>query len=244
MLFRSIVQQLNHGISTGALFLLVGVVYEQRHTRDISEYGSLSKVMPVYAAVFLIMTMSSIGLPTLNGFIGEFLILQGVFVASKMWAAVAASGVVLGAAYMLYLYQRTMFGKIENPKNEALLDLSHREFVTFAPLIILAVWMGLYPAPFLRRLETSVQHIVGRVNTQYAAKYAADCATPAPAAAVAASDNPAARFLETLPCGPDGKPLSAPVSSGTGADIPAPTPRTDQGRPEPGAGTTAPGQGR
>ena len=130
----SIVQQLNHGISTGALFLLVGVVYERRHTREISEYGGLSKVMPVYAAVFLIMTMSSIGLPTLNGFIGEFLILQGVFVASKMWAAFAASGVVLGAAYMLYLYQRTMFGKIENPKNERLLDLSHREFATFAPL--------------------------------------------------------------------------------------------------------------
>ena len=220
----SIVQQLNHGISTGALFLLVGVVYERRHTREISEYGGLSKVMPVYAAVFLIMTMSSIGLPTLNGFIGEFLILQGVFVASKLWAAVAASGIVLGAAYMLYLYQRTMFGKIENPKNEALLDLSHREFVTFAPLIVLAVWMGLYPAPFLRRLETSVQHIVTRVgNPQYAAKYAADCATPAPAAAVAASDNPAARFLESLPCGPDGKPLAAPASSGTGADIPAPT---------------------
>jgi NADH-quinone oxidoreductase subunit M len=169
----SIVQQLNHGISTGALFLLVGVVYERRHTREISEYGGLSKVMPVYAAVFLIMTMSSIGLPTLNGFIGEFLILQGVFVASKVWAAFAASGIVLGAAYMLYLYQRTMFGKIENPKNEALLDLSHREFVTFAPLIVLAVWIGLYPAPFLRRLETSVAHIVARVgNPQYAAKNA------------------------------------------------------------------------
>src|SRR6476660_5294497 len=167
----SIVQQLNHGISTGALFLLVGVVYERRHTREISEYGGLSKVMPVYAAVFLIMTMSSIGLPTLNGFIGEFLILQGVFVASKVWAAFAASGIVLGAAYMLYLYQRTMFGKVDNPKNERLLDLSHREFVTFLPLIILAVWMGLYPAPFLRRLDTSVQQIIKRVNPQYAAKY-------------------------------------------------------------------------
>ena len=131
----SIVQQLNHGISTGALFLLVGVVYERRHTREISEYGGLSKVMPVYAAIFLIMTMSSIGLPTLNGFIGELLILQGVFVANKIWAAFAASGVVLGATYMLYLYQRTMFGKVENPKNEHLLDLSHREFATFAPLL-------------------------------------------------------------------------------------------------------------
>ena len=143
------------------------------------------------------MTMSSIGLPTLNGFIGEFLILQGVFVASKVWAAFAASGVVLGAAYMLYLYQRTMFGKIENPKNERLLDLSQREFATFAPLLILAVWMGLYPAPFLRRLETSVQHIVARVSPQYAAEVSRRLrsdAEPATAAVVGAT-NPAAQFL-------------------------------------------------
>ena len=226
----SIVQQLNHGISTGALFMIVGIVYERRHTREISEYAGLSKVMPVYAAIFLIMTLSSIGLPTLNGFIGEVLILQGVFVASKVWAAFAASGIVLGAAYMLYLYQRTMFGRIENPKNEHLLDLSHREFATFVPLLILAFWMGLYPAPFLRRLETSVEHVIARVSPQYAAtNAAADCGptTPTPVV-VAASTNPAAQFLEAMPCGPDGKGLvestSAEVpgsaSSGTGADIP------------------------
>ncbi len=192
----SIIQQLNHGISTGALFLIVGIVYERRHTREISEYGGLSKVMPVYAAIFLIMTMSSIGLPTLNGFIGEFLILQGVFVANKAWAAFAASGVVLGAAYMLYLYQRTMFGKIENPKNEHLLDLNHREFATFAPLLILAVWMGLYPSPFLRRLESSVNHIVVRVNSQYAS--ACGGGTVAPAAV--ADANNVGRFLAAAPC--------------------------------------------
>src|SRR3989449_6773748 len=225
----SIVQQLNHGISTGALFLIVGIVYERRHTREISEYGGLSKVMPVFAAVFLIMTMSSIGLPALNGFIGEFLILQGVFVASKMWAAFAASGVVLGAAYMLYLYQRTMFGKIENPKNERLMDLTHREFATFAPLLILAVWIGLYPAPFLRRLETSVAQIMSRVNKDYAQAYAmaADCGggglprgnastQPAPAEPAAAAATPDAAtaaapvstsaFLTAAPCRPDGKP--------------------------------------
>jgi len=203
----SVVQQLNHGISTGALFLIVGIVYERRHTREISEYGGLSKVMPVFAAVFMIMTMSSIGLPALNGFIGEFLILQGVFVASKAWAAFAASGVVLGAAYMLYLYQRTMFGKIENPKNERLLDLSQREFATFAPLLVLAVWMGLYPAPFLKRLETSVRHIVTRVSPEYEARYAANCdPTPTPER-IAASDNPAARFLAAVPCDANGKPL-------------------------------------
>jgi NADH-quinone oxidoreductase subunit M len=163
----SIVQQLNHGISTGALFLIVGIVYERRHTRAISEYGGLSKVMPVYATIFLIMTMSSIGLPALNGFIGELLILQGVFITSKMWAAFAASGVVLGAAYMLWLYQRTMFGKIENPKNEHLRDLNLREVATFAPLLILSVWIGLYPAPFLERLRTSVNNVVARVNPTY-----------------------------------------------------------------------------
>jgi len=163
----SILQQLNHGISTGALFLLVGVVYERRHTREISEYGGLSKVMPVYAAIFLLMTMSSIGLPALNGFIGEILILQGIFVVDKIWAAFAATGIVLGAVYMLSLYQRTMFGTIENPKNEKLLDLSGREFATFAPLIVLAIWIGLYPKPFLDRLDTSVQRVVARVSPQY-----------------------------------------------------------------------------
>jgi len=163
----SIVQQLNHGISTGALFLLVGVVYERRHTREIAQYGGLSKVMPMYATVFLIMTMSSIGLPTLNGFIGEILILQGVFVVSKLWAAAAASGIVLGAAYMLWLYQRTMFGKVDNPKNEHLPDLNMRELATFVPLIALAIWIGLYPSPILNRLETSVEKVVARVNANY-----------------------------------------------------------------------------
>jgi NADH-quinone oxidoreductase subunit M len=211
----SIIQQLNHGISTGALFLIVGIVYERRHTRELSEYGGLSKVMPVYAAVFLIMTMSSIGLPALNGFIGELLILQGTFVANKVWALFAGAGVVLGAAYMLYLFQRTMFGKVENPKNEHLLDLSHREFATFAPLLVLAFWMGLYPAPFLRRLDTSVQHIIARVNPDYAPRNAAaDCGT-APTVAVVAA-NTAAKFLTSVPCDANGRPLPA----GTGTDIP------------------------
>ena len=214
----SIVQQLNHGISTGALFLLVGVVYERRHTREIAEYGGLSKVMPVYATIFLIMTMSSIGLPTLNGFIGEILILQGVFVASKLWAAFAASGIVLGAAYMLYLYQRTMFGKIENPRNEQLADLSVREFVTFAPLIVLAVWIGLYPAPFLRRIDTSVQRVIARVSPQYSQGVAvADCgASPlAPSADASAAGlmaaNTSTPFLAGAPCGAE--PGSQPDGS-------------------------------
>jgi NADH-quinone oxidoreductase subunit M len=116
-------------------------------------------------------------MPALNGFIGEVLILQGVFVVSKAWAAVAASGIVLGAAYMLWLYQRTMFGKIENPKNEGLRDLNLREFATFLPLIVLAFWIGLYPKPFLDRLETSVARVVARVNSTYAVSARADGAT-------------------------------------------------------------------
>jgi NADH-quinone oxidoreductase subunit M len=223
----SIVQQLNHGISTGALFLIVGIVYERRHTRMISEYGGLSKVMPVYAAVFLVMTMSSIGLPALNGFIGELLILQGVFVASKLWAAFAASGVVLGAAYMLWLYQRTMFGKVENPKNEKLLDLNLREFATFAPLLILAVWIGLYPSPFLRRLETSVNRVVARVNPDYR--------LPATAQAQAEAAEP----------GSGGAPQVARLSSIELPADPAPAPSgTLSGTPTAAAALGTPGGGR
>ena len=199
----SIVQQINHGISTGALFLIVGIVYERRHTREISEYGGLSKIMPVYAAVFLIMTLSSIGMPALNGFIGEVLILQGVFVVSTAWAAVAASGIVLGAAYMLWLYQRTMFGKIENPKNEGLKDLSLREFATFAPLIVLAVWIGIYPKPFLDRLDTSVARVIARVNAAYPVTARADCARAGDVASAAddASRVPLAGCPEPAPGG-------------------------------------------
>ncbi len=192
----SIIQQINHGISTGALFLIVGIVYERRHTRQISEYGGLSKIMPVYAAIFGVMMLSSIGLPALNGFIGEFLILQGIFTVNRLWAAVAASGIVLGAAYMLWLYQRTMFGTIENPKNENLPDLNLREVMTFVPLIIMAVWIGLYPTPFLNRLNTSVDRVIARVSPQYLQQTAtakpADCDQKAPASK-----------WQTATCGPD-----------------------------------------
>jgi NADH-quinone oxidoreductase subunit M len=213
----SILQQINHGISTGALFLIVGIVYERRHTREIAEYGGLSKVMPVFAAVFLIMTMSSIGLPTLNGFIGEILILQGVFVVNMWWALVAGSGIVLGAAYMLWLYQRTMFGMVDNPKNETMADLNPREFATFVPLIALAVWIGLYPAPFLTRLDTSVDRVMVRLRADYTPRLAAapeaDCATETLVAAAGAPGvEPAAAFL--LPPCTDGPPAVLPAAGG------------------------------
>ncbi len=210
----SIVQQINHGISTGALFLIVGIVYERRHTRMIAEYGGLSKIMPVYAAIFMVMTMSSIGLPTLNGFIGEFLILQGVFVVDKVWALLAGSGIILGAAYMLWLYQRTMFGKIENPKNEKLTDLNAREVAIFVPLLILAVWIGLYPKPFLDRLVPTVTNVMSRINPAYAA------AAGALAAKDCAGNTPASAFL-TAPCGDAGTPAITPPK--TEPQEPSPT---------------------
>jgi len=163
----SVIQQINHGISTGALFLIVGLIYERRHTREIKELGGLSNVMPVYAALFMIVLLSSIGLPLLNGFIGEFTILQGAFEANWHWAAWAVSGIVLGAAYMLWLYQRTMFGPCENPKNQVLKDLNLREIMTLVPLIVWAFWIGLYPKPFFNVLDKPVTAIVQRVNPDF-----------------------------------------------------------------------------
>ncbi len=161
----AIVQMINHGISTGALFLIVGVLYERRHTRLISEYGGLSSVMPVFATVFLIMTMSSIGLPLLNGFVGEFLILWGAFEHNFWWGVFSVTGIVLGAGYMLWLYQKTMFGKVTNPENEHLPDLSLREVVYFTPLLILAFAIGIFPQQvILKYIEAPATYIVKQVN--------------------------------------------------------------------------------
>ncbi len=156
----SVIQQINHGISTGALFLIVGILYERRHTREIAEYGGISNVMPVYATITMIMFLSSMGLPLLNGFIGEFTILQGTFVESKAWAAWAVPGVILAAAYLLWLYQRVYFGPVTNPKNEKLQDLSPREVLTFAPLIAAALFIGLYPKPLFQILDQPVKQLV------------------------------------------------------------------------------------
>ena len=163
----SIIQQINHGVSTGALFLIVGIIYERRHTREIAQLGGISNVMPTYAIVFLIMTMSSIGLPLLNGFIGEFTIVMGALQEQLWWAVAAGAGIVLGAAYMLWLYQRTMLGKIENPANEKLVDMNVRELATLVPLIIVAFWIGLYPAPFFKALDKPVNKLVAKVRPDY-----------------------------------------------------------------------------
>jgi NADH-quinone oxidoreductase subunit M len=161
----SVIQQINHGISTGALFLIVGILYERRHTREISEYGGISTVMPIYATISLIMFMSSMGLPLLNGFVGEFPIMMATFMVSKAWAIWAVPGVVLAAAYLLWLYQRVFFGSVTNPKNEKLLDLNAREIATFAPLVILAFWIGLFPQPLFKILDQPVNHLAGIIDT-------------------------------------------------------------------------------
>src|SRR6266705_2413204 len=163
----SVLQQINHGISTGALFLIVGVLYERRHTRLISEFGGLATPMPNFAAVYLIISLSSLGMPLLNGFIGEFTILQGAFQVSKAWAAWGTLGVILGAAYLLWLYQRVMFGPVTQFANEDLPDLNLREYATLVPLVILAFWIGIYPKPFFNLIEKPVQRIVEQVNPNF-----------------------------------------------------------------------------
>jgi NADH-quinone oxidoreductase subunit M len=156
----SMMQMLSHGVSTGALFLLVGVIYERRHTRLIDDFGGLWKPLPVYAAVFLVVMLSSIGLPGTNGFVGEFLVLLGAFRTQKWWAAVAALGVILSAVYMLWMFQRVMFGPVKHPANEKLTDLTLRERLVFAPLLFLILWMGVMPQPFLDRMLPSLEHML------------------------------------------------------------------------------------
>ncbi|MEE8312049.1 MAG: NADH-quinone oxidoreductase subunit M [Candidatus Binatia bacterium] len=158
----AVYQMISHGLSTGALFLLVGMIYERRHTRMIDEFGGLWKQMPVYASCFLIVTLASIGLPGLNGFVGEFLIFIGAFRANAGLTVVAVSGVVLGAVYMLWMYQRVMFGPLDRPENESLTDMTPREIAVMAPIIALIVLMGVYPRPFLATIEKSVASTVAR----------------------------------------------------------------------------------
>jgi len=162
----SIIQQINHGISTGMLFLIVGVVYERRHTREISEYGGLLKVMPIFTVVFGLAALSSMGMPPLNGFIGEITILGGVYQVSLNWAFWTVVGIALGAAYLLWLFQRTMLGEVKE-KNQGLKDLSWREIAVFAPLLVWAFWIGLNPQPYFRVLDRSVAQIVERVHPGY-----------------------------------------------------------------------------
>lgn len=156
-------QMLNHGLSTGALFLLVGMIYDRRHTRRIEDFGGLWKQLPIFSALLLVVTFSSIGLPGLNGFIGEFLILLGAFTVTPGWTAAAATGVILGAVYMLWMFRRVIFGPLTHPENQHLKDLDGREILILAPVVALIVFMGVYPQPFLSRMEPSIDLTLKRV---------------------------------------------------------------------------------
>ncbi len=163
-----ILQMVNHGIVTGALFLSVGIIYDRTHTRQIADYGGVASVMPLYSSLFIIFTLASIGLPSTNGFVGEFLIILGGFTANQWAGLLAATGIIIGAGYMLWLYQRVFFMET-NQKVAGLSDMDGREFLALLPMVILIFWIGIYPDVFLGFMHTSVEHLIARVNSGAAA---------------------------------------------------------------------------
>ena len=165
----AIIQMVNHGLSTGALFLIVGMLYERRHTRLIADYGGLWSVVPALSVVFLIVTLSSIGLPGLNGFVGEFLILVGAFQVHRPAAVLATTGIIFAAVYLLWMYQRVIFGEVTHEENRRLPDLSLREWVILVPVLVFIVWIGVYPVAFTGKTEASVQALIIQVQTKAAA---------------------------------------------------------------------------
>ncbi|MBF0180242.1 MAG: NADH-quinone oxidoreductase subunit M [Magnetococcales bacterium] len=160
-----ILQMINHGVVAGALFLLVGVVYDRMHTREIARYGGIANVMPVYSVIFMLFALASAGLPGTNSFVGEILILLGAFLANKAVAVIAATGLVLGAAYVLWMFKRVVFGPVVHEDVKAMPDLSMREVALFLPLIVLVFWIGFYPGPFLALLHASVDNLLMQANT-------------------------------------------------------------------------------
>ena len=185
-------QGLNHGLSTPLLFLAVGVVYDQRHTRAIADYGGLANRMPVYTVLFAISLFASMGMPGLNGFIGEFTILRGAFEVSAVWAGFAVLGIVLGAAYLLWLFQRVMLGSITNPENEGVRDMNLREIVVMAPLIAGCFWIGLYPKPCFEILEAPTRKLVERLDPDYYSRQAEALAGQSETLALALAEDSAA----------------------------------------------------
>jgi len=161
----AIIQMLSHGIVSAALFLCVGVVYDRMHTRRIDRYGGLVHRMPAYAAVFMVFTLAAVAVPGTSGFVGEFLALLGGFLVNRWVAVFAATGMVLSVAYMLWLYRRVIFGKLEREELKKILDLSPREIAVFAPLVAVVLWMGIYPAPFLEAIHASVANLLLRYET-------------------------------------------------------------------------------
>jgi NADH-quinone oxidoreductase subunit M len=198
----AVLQMVNHGLSTGALFVLVGFIYLRRHTRMISDFGGLARPMPVYAALFGIVVMSSIGLPSLNGFVGEFLILLGTFGADPWVAVIATSGVILAAVYMLWMYRRVMFGPLTEAENRGLIDLDLREKAAMVALILPIIWIGLYPHPLLRRIEPAVSGLLQDMERRQALSQATfGPVTGADASTVVPEEEPGTAHPEALPEG-------------------------------------------
>ncbi len=159
-----LIQMVNHGLSTGALFLIIGMIYERRHTRMIDDFGGLARQIPIFTTFFMIATLSSIGLPGLNGFVGEFLVLLGAFKANQVYAIIAASGVIFAAVYMLWMFKRVMFGPLEKEENKRLTDLNKREIGLLIPIMLFIFWIGVYAQPFLGKMETSVTKLVNQMQ--------------------------------------------------------------------------------
>ncbi len=227
----AIFQMLSHGVVSGALFLCVGVVYDRMHTREISRYGGLVQRMPRYALVFMVFMLAAVGLPGTSGFVGEFLVLLGAFRANTWVALLASTGVVLGAAYMLLLYRRVVFGKLVREDLKNILDLNMREIVVFAPLIAVVLWMGIYPSSYLNVMHVSVDNLILNHRASLGKNPAQPAALPAPAAEAAsppAAEAPAAAAPVTAE-----PPVTAPVA-------PAESPQTIPA-PEATAPATAPG---
>jgi len=155
---------INHGISTGALFFLVGMIYERRHSRLIDAYGGIARVVPLFAAILTVVSLSSIGLPGTNGFVGEFLVLLGAFRTYPVATALATTGVIIAAAYLLWALQRVLFNPLDKHENEKLTDLTARELIVLIPLLVCIVWIGVYPKPFLARMEPAAQHLIEQVR--------------------------------------------------------------------------------
>jgi len=165
-LVGGLIQMVNHGLSTGALFLLVGMIYERRHTRLIADFGGLWKVVPAFSAVLLLVSLSSLGLPGLNGFVGEFLILVGVFQVNRLLAAAATTGIIFAAVYLLWMYQRVIFGEVTREENRRLPDLTPREWAVMAPVIVFIVWIGVYPAAFTGPTEATIDALIAQVESK------------------------------------------------------------------------------
>jgi NADH-quinone oxidoreductase subunit M len=171
---------INHGISTGALFFLVGMLYERRHSREIAAYGGIARVVPVFSAIFTVTALASIGLPGLSGFVGEFLVLVGSYETHPVATVLATTGVIFAAAYLLWALQRLIFNRLDKPENELLPDLTRRELAVLLPLVAGMVWLGLYPKPVLERMEPATRHFLEFVRPAAAVVVDAAGATATP----------------------------------------------------------------